>query len=200
MMRSSVSVITPTIHRDIATVERCVASVRSQLYQEWEHIVCSDGENEQEVSALCHGIREGRLLYYWSPEPQGHYGAGIRQRMHRYAKGDYLMYLDDDNIIFPDYMTKMVKALDDNPNAGFAVCHIVHMGPLPSSMGDPPKIVTGSPPRLQNIDTLQVMVRAEVAKKHGWILDGYMSDGYTYEMWASHAEWVEVPEVLAIHF
>lgn len=194
-----VSIITPTLNRNLETVKRCLYSVRSQIFQDWEQIVCSDGMFEPNVKQMMDEDFDKRQIYCYAEENQGHYGAGIRNYVMKHCVGEYLCFLDDDNVLFPDYLQKMTLALDKNENAGFAISRTVHMGPLAAFLGDPPKLLTGIPPILQNIDTIQIMVRKEAMEKCGWVLKGYLSDGFTYENLGKMFEYVEVPELLSIH-
>ena len=60
-------------------------------------------------------------------------------------------------------------------------------------------LLDGLPPAPGNIDTLQVVARAEAIRRCGWVLDGYLSDGATYDRLARAGPWVAVDEVLAVH-
>lgn len=93
----------------------------------------------------------------------------------------------------------MIGALDADPAAGFAICQILHCGPLLPSFGPPPVVLTGVPPVTNNIDTLQVVARTAAMRECGWVLAGYGSDGATFERLAKAHRWVAVDEVLAAH-
>ena len=81
----------------------------------------------------------------------------------------------------------------------WAICRIVHCGPLHPRFGLPPAVLTGVPPVTANIDTLQVVVRTQAMRESGWVLHGYLSDGATYEKLSRVYPWVQVDEVLGIH-
>ena len=194
-----VSIITPTLNRNPQTVKRCLYSVRSQILTDWEQLVFSDGMLEPNIKKMMDDDFDKRQIYKHSECNQGHFGAGIRNYGMKYCKGKYLSFLDDDNVLFPDYLKKMARALDENTDCGFAISRTVHMGPLPPHMGEPPKLLTGIPPIIQNIDTIQIMVRKEAMEKCGWVLEGYFSDGFTYQKLGEMFKYVEVPELLSIH-
>lgn len=194
-----VSIITPTLNRNPETVKRCLYAVKWQIFTDWEQLIFSDGTDEPAIRKMITDNADKRQSYYHAAVNQGHFGAGIRHYAMQYCQGDYICFLDDDNILFPDYIGKMSQALDENPEAGFAISKTVHMGPLAPRWGEPPKLLTGIPPVLQNIDTIQIMVRKEAMEKCGWVLNGYMSDGYTYEKLGKMFPYVEVPELLSIH-
>ncbi len=195
---SRITILTPTLGRDLPVVERCIHSVGCQTLVSWEHIVCSDGKYEPLVERLVRRIGDTRRKYTYLPEPAGHFGAGVRQALTDVAKGEYLAFVDDDNIIFPKFAEKMVATLDRHPDAGFAICQVVQCIPLPPELGLAPIIIDGIPPRRRNIDTLQVVVRKIAMQQTRWRLEGYESDGYTYEELARQHRWIAVDEVLGM--
>lgn len=198
------TIITPTIGRNPEIVRRCIRSVNEQSTGEWRHIVCSDGKHEEAIRKLCQG--DPRRTYTHLPQRTGHYGAGVRAAMLPRVDTEYVCFLDDDSILLPRYLEEMAKAVEpdwDNegfvPRGDFAICSILHFGPVPGRSGQPPWIVTGVPPEVGNIDTLSVLARADAMKSVGWALAGYQSDGVTFAKLASHFPYVTVPEVLAVH-
>ena len=95
------------------------------MYSDWEHLVCSDGKHEPAVEWSVQAIGDGRRKYLHLPQQLGHFGAGVRSALTDVAAGDYLAFLDDDNLIFPKFAAYMVNALEKHPEAGFAICQIV---------------------------------------------------------------------------
>jgi len=195
---SRITIITPTLERDPRVVERCLRSVATQTFPDWEQIVCSDGKHEPAVERLTKRLGDARRRYSYLPQHAGHFGAGVREALTEVATGEYLAFLDDDNILFPRYAAVMIETLDRNPGAAFAICQILHCTELPVEYGLAPIVINGIPPRICNIDTLQVVVRKDAMRKTGWCLNGYCSDGYTYEKLAREHSWIAVDEVLGM--
>ena len=196
-----VSIITPTCNRDLRIVQRCIQCVRSQTYEHWEHIVCSDGVLEPHIKTLVESDRDARMKYMVTAKKHGGYGGAVREEIiNKIPLGKLLVFYDDDNVIFPTYLEKMVKALVEAKNdEKFAICQIFHFGPLQPFFGPPPILLEGEP-KLYYIDTLQVMVEAEAMKKVGWVNPlHYCSDGMTYEALGKAYKWVKVPECLGVH-
>lgn len=194
---SSVTILTPTLDRSMEVVARCIGSVDRQTLPSWQHWICSDGQREPAIELLCRA--DSRRSYMYLPKPAGHYGAGVRAALVPDVTTEYIAFLDDDNMLLPKFLERMVAALEQRPDAGFAICQIVHHGPLVKRFGLPPVIQTGVPPVVDNIDTLQVVVRTRAMQESGWRLLGYGSDGATYEDLAARYPWVAVDEVLALH-
>jgi hypothetical protein len=194
-----VTVITPTFKRDVKVVRRSINCLQLQNMQSWEQLICSNGIEEPEVRNLVNQIDDNRVGYHFCEAPQGDYGNYARKAMLNQARGKYVLFIDDDNIILPDFLSVMVSALEDS-GADFAVCQVMHFGPLnEDEVGKPPIVLRGQPVKLFHIDPLQFLVRREVMQSIGWDTEhGYISDGYTLQQ-LSDRPGVEVPMVLGVH-
>lgn len=204
-----VAVITPTYKRDINIIDRCVRSVGSQSYDgSILHIICSDGPEEEHVKTYVESLEDPCVVYVCTGENTNSYGGGVREYvLKNFIEQDpslrYLVHMDDDNVLFPHFIERNVEALEENPDKAFSICRIVHLGPLPQHMGPAPQVINGIPPVFQNIDTLQVVVRRDAMIQCRWNTfsgeKGYYNDGYTYDRLGKLFDWIEVPELLAIH-
>lgn len=206
----TVAVITPTYKRPTKTIDRCVKSVKSQSYTgPILHIICSDGPEEEHVRNYVDSLMDINIMYVFTGENTNSYGGGVREYvLKNYIENDsdikYLVHMDDDNVIFPHFIEDNVTALEQNPDKAFSICKILHLGPLPNHLGGlGPQVINGIPPVLMNIDTLQVVVRRDAMVQCRWNTysgeQGYYNDGYTYERLGQMFEWIEVPELLAVH-
>ena len=115
-----VSVITPTTGNPF--LKECIESVRNQTYKNIEHIVVVDGRSRFEKT---------EPILYEAAFPRGEsssdqliilpYPTGIdRYNGHRvyggttyFADGDYHIWLDDDNVLEPDHIEKLVKLVQE---------------------------------------------------------------------------------------
>lgn len=208
----SVAVVTPTYKRDVKIIERCVTSVGCQTYDGTiVHVICSDGPEEEHVRTYVESLNDPHIVYVSTGENTNSFGGGVREHVLRtliepailFGPFSYIAHVDDDNVIFPHFIEEHVKALESNPDVGFSICKILHLGPLPQHLGPAPKVISGIPPVFQNIDTLQVVVRASAMIQCGWDTfsgeQGYYNDGYTYDRLGKMFQWVEVPELLGVH-
>jgi cellulose synthase/poly-beta-1,6-N-acetylglucosamine synthase-like glycosyltransferase len=204
-----VAVITPTYKRDVDIIDRCVRSVGSQSYDGMIiHIICSDGPEEEHVKTYVESLEDPSVAYICTGENTNSYGGGVREYVlknfiEQYISLDYLVHLDDDNVLFPHFIERHVDALERNPEKGFSICRIIHLGPLPQHLGPAPQVINGIPPVFQNIDTLQVVVRRDAMIKCRWNTfsgeKGYYNDGYTYQRLGELFDWIEIPEILGVH-
>jgi glycosyltransferase involved in cell wall biosynthesis len=183
--------------------------VLAQTFQDWEQIICSDGSPEDVPHVIVKQTNDPRIQYTHTYTHKDDHAFSLRREMLDKAKGELVVFFDDDNFLCPTYLEKMRSALcsriddDNNPRhmlwPKFAICQIVHFGPLPQKYGTPPKVVTGLPPVLYSIDTLNCMSRKDALLSLDWNQNtGYFFESI-YGQMSKKYKWVEVPEVLGIH-
>lgn len=101
-MRSlTISVIVPFFNSELY-IERCIKSVLAQSYSKWELILIDDGSTDKSVH-ICksYSSRDERISYI----RQNNTGpGGARNRGISEAKGDYIVFLDSDDSLMPDYL------------------------------------------------------------------------------------------------
>lgn len=84
-----ISIITVN-YNDAEGLERTLESVRTQTFQDFEHIVIDGGSTDSSLEVI---RRHGSRLAYWCSEPDG----GVYQGMNKgasHARGQYLLFLN----------------------------------------------------------------------------------------------------------
>lgn len=110
-----VSIIMPSWNRAF-TIGEAIQSVLEQRYQNWELLVCDDA-SEDRTSDVVHGFDDPRLRYMKFLKSNG---AGARNKGLRFARGEYIAYLDSDNIWHPLFLEMMLSQLQSNPGRALA--------------------------------------------------------------------------------
>lgn len=111
-----VSIITPSYNRGYL-ISNTIASVISQTFTNWEHIIVDDGsvDNTEEVIAL---FKDSRLIYIH----QTHSGQAVaRNRALEVARGKWIAYIDSDNELFPNYLETMLRRIGETPGTLFVI-------------------------------------------------------------------------------
>lgn len=109
-----VSVTTATRNRPGLLME-AIESVLAQSYQRFELLIIddSDGEETQELLA---GVQDARLRAVRTPARRGA-GAAFNLGLDA-ARGDILVFLDDDNLMHPEWVRSVVWAFTTFPEVG----------------------------------------------------------------------------------
>jgi glycosyltransferase involved in cell wall biosynthesis len=116
-MRDLVSVIVP-VHNRAAMLREAVASALAQTHRPHEIIVVDDGSTDdtaRAADALAAAHPEVSVLHHSNRGPGGSREAG-RQA----ARGDFLQYLDSDDLLLPRKLELQVAALARRPDCGVA--------------------------------------------------------------------------------
>jgi glycosyltransferase involved in cell wall biosynthesis len=96
-------------------------SLRTQTHKEWDLFIMDDGSglsytNHHFISSMINRIKlEGHQVIYWRNDIR--YGVTkLRQkvvdRILEEGKGEAILRLDDDNILNPDYIERLIKVLE----------------------------------------------------------------------------------------
>ena len=118
MPQIDISVVIPTFHREAQVVE-AIHSVLAQRNVSLEVIVVDDSAEGSARDAVV-SVKDARVHYQLRPEPSGGRPALARNDGAKSARGRYLYFLDDDDMLEPDTLLEMSKALDATPTAGMA--------------------------------------------------------------------------------
>lgn len=112
-----VSIIMPSWNRAF-TIGEAIQSVLDQTYGNWELIVCDDASEDRTVDVV-RRFEDKRIRYMKFLKSNG---AGTRNKGLRYARGEYIAYLDSDNIWHPQFLDMMLRHLLNHPGHAIAYC------------------------------------------------------------------------------
>ena len=112
MKRPSVSVIIPAFNYG-AFIGSTLESVLSQEYEDWECIVIDDGSTDNTAQIVKgYAARDRRILHIW----QNNQGiSGARNKGLLLARGEYIQFLDADDLIESRKILKQIQYLERHP-------------------------------------------------------------------------------------
>lgn len=200
-----VSVITPTWERNELLLRRCIPSVRVQDYPNVEHVIVSDGPDPELAEAMaelrrcghegcprsgpsCQRLRYDELAEHAEGEHWGHYA---RTRALELARGDFIAYLDDDDLYLPRHCSILVSALNAHPEAGFAFSQMQWAnGEVTIGHDEPWECDIGTP---------MIMHRREILRHGTWDHAHEMEDWRLVKRWLdAGVGWTFVPRVTVL--
>jgi glycosyltransferase involved in cell wall biosynthesis len=202
MAEPLVSIIVPTYNR-AALLAEALASVRAQTFADWECIVVDDGSTD-ETPTLLAGIEEPRLRVIH----MGHSGnpGRVRNGGLAVARGDYVAFLDDDDLWKPEKLAVQMPLL-----AG-GRCRWSYTGFVRVDAGGRPFWQT-TPDRIRSGEILAPLLELQAAVALPTVIaqralvddagrfDEAMNTREDYALWldlAARAEVVATPEQLTI--
>lgn len=110
-----VSVIMPSWNRAF-TIGEAIQSLIEQTYANWELIVCDDASQDRTADVV-RGFDDPRIRYMTFLKSNG---AGARNKGLGWARGEYIAYLDSDNLWHPQFLDMMIRRLMAEPGSAIA--------------------------------------------------------------------------------
>jgi glycosyltransferase involved in cell wall biosynthesis len=113
MEKDKVSVIIPTYNSE-DYINEAIKSVLSQTYKNYEIIIVDDGSSDNTATLL--KKYQGRLKYFYQNN-QG--SAAARNLGLNNSSGEFIAFLDSDDVWFPEKLEKQVRIMKENPRLAF---------------------------------------------------------------------------------
>ena len=112
-----ISIITPVFDTPVQRLEEAIESVVAQVYGNWELLLIDDGSTATDlVRALpALGMRDRRISTTTLGSHRGISAASNRGLA--LARGEWIVFLDHDDILEPDALFQVVKLLQTHPDA-----------------------------------------------------------------------------------
>jgi glycosyltransferase involved in cell wall biosynthesis len=116
-----VSTIIPVYNRPVL-LQEAVESVLAQTYRPIEVILVNDGSGEH-TTALCDRLAAAHNEVIVTHRTHTGLAGQGREAGRRIARGEYIQYLDSDDILLPRKFEVMVHALASRPDCDVAYCY-----------------------------------------------------------------------------
>ncbi|WP_376695223.1 glycosyltransferase [Wenzhouxiangella sp. EGI_FJ10305] len=110
-----VSIVMPT-HNRASIIAEAIQSVVEQSWAHWELFVCDDASTDATAEVVAQF--DDPRIQYLKLEKQG--AAAVRNRGLELARGEFIAYLDSDNMWRPGYLARMLWALIECPGRSCA--------------------------------------------------------------------------------
>ena len=115
-LRPLISVITPVFDTPVQRLEEAVESVLAQAYENWELVLVDDGSTATELLRMLQSIaaRDQRIVMA-SLGKHGGISAASNHGL-ALARGEWVTFLDHDDVLEPDALFQVLKALQTHPD------------------------------------------------------------------------------------
>lgn len=121
-MGALVSIIIPTYNR-AHLIGETLNSVLAQTYENWECIVVDDGSIDNTDAIMEHyKFIDSRFRYYHRPIDRLPGGNASRNYGYELSKGEFIQWLDSDDILHPKKLEKCISKFLQFPNIVVSIC------------------------------------------------------------------------------
>ncbi len=112
-----VSVIMPA-YNAVDYIKEAIESVLNQTYKDYELVVINDGSTDRTEDIVL-GFKDEKIKYF----RQENIGAwGARNRAIKESKGNFIINLDTDDMMTPDFIAKHLHEFEKHPEADLIYC------------------------------------------------------------------------------
>jgi GT2 family glycosyltransferase len=110
-----ISILTPVFDTPVPWLREAVESVLAQVYENWELVLIDDGSTDKEMLRALPGLAggDGRIRLVRLGSHQG-ISAALNRGL-ELANGEWVTFLDHDDILEPDALFENVKWLQQHP-------------------------------------------------------------------------------------
>lgn len=163
MVNPKISVITPVYDNGkeytglvwLAVLNKCM---ENQIEQDFEWLIIYDGMNNNCRKQV---KNYKNVKYFEMDKRYGNWGNYIRDFGTEKARGKYIVFIDQDNIIFENYLSVLSNVLDVDSKIGFSLCPIYISWDFLSYILYP--IIERG-----RVNTLNFMARTDLFSISGW--------------------------------
>ena len=121
-MHPTVSIIMPAKNSG-AYIRRCIESVLSQKFTDWELLIINDGSTDDTVvTAMTFSKDDERIRVF---DSQGKGVSAARNYGLELSTGDHIAFIDSDDSVDPDYLSVLVELAEKN-NADISQCSLYY--------------------------------------------------------------------------
>lgn len=105
-----ISIIIPLYNKE-RTISKCIESIISQTYTDWEIIIIDDGSTDNSKVQIQPFLYDKRIKYYY----QTNRGVSTaRNNGILKAQGDWIIYIDADDYFLPDAFSVLLKNIENS--------------------------------------------------------------------------------------
>lgn len=137
-MAKLISIITPN-YNCVNFIRETIESVINQSFKNWEMIIQDDCSTDGSYEIACdYSKKDKRIKVYRNNKNSG--AAVTRNNAIKQAEGNYIAFLDSDDLWLPDKLEKQIKFMTDN-DCDFSFAKYEHIDESGKSLGVRAKVI-----------------------------------------------------------
>jgi len=114
-----ISITVPTYNTPESFLRECINSVLTQSYENWELVLVDDASPDENVRRIIkeYAAKDSRIKYTFLKK--NHHIAGATNEAIKIATGEFVGLFDHDDILWPNALYEVVKALNNDNTIDF---------------------------------------------------------------------------------
>lgn len=181
---AQISVIIPAYNSE-KTILETIQSVQAQTFSDWEIIIIDDGSTDKTIGVV-NTIQDSRIQVFSYPNAGV---AAARNQGLAHATGNYIAFLDADDLWAPEKLELQLQALQESPQAGLAYSWIYYMDAAGVKLCEPDKKILAqgnvySELLIENfiVNASNPLIKREVIEAVG-LFDSELKSAEDWEYW-----------------
>lgn len=115
-----ISIVTPLFNTPPVYLEEMLGSVLVQTYENWELVLVNASPDNEEMRLILSGLEDSRVRVV--PLAENYGIAGNTNKGIEASRGDYVGFLDHDDIVDPCLLERYVEAINEDPEVDLLYC------------------------------------------------------------------------------
>ncbi len=182
-----VTVVTPS-YNQAAYLEHTLQSVLCQDYPDLEYLVVDGGSTDGSVEVI---RRHEADLAWWVSEPDGGQAQALNKGLSR-AQGEFVAWLNSDDLYLPGAVRQAVQALQANPGVSMVYGDAITIDPQGRMIGRFAFQDWG----LRDLAAFRIICQPAVMMRRSFLEKMYRSDGFfldeAYHFMLDHHLWLRL--------
>ena len=176
----------------LSELKRCLDSLREQTCQDFEVLLYHDGPMKKDIPKYL--FKDLDLSFEITIKRYADWGHSLRDKGILKAKGEYIIHLNADNLLFSDCL-EVLKTCIDNTNK--QPMYVMKLNMFKDMFYQRTLIPY---PKKEFIDCMQLIMKRDMwIKIGGWYDKSMNSDGTIYEEVMNKNVYVFIPKIMGEH-
>lgn len=110
-----ISIVMPVYNVDVKWIKEAIKSIKKQIYTNWELCLADDASKDEKLKKYLRKISKDPKIKITFRKENGHISKASNSAL-KLSTGEFIALMDDDDIIYPQALAKIVEVLNEKPD------------------------------------------------------------------------------------
>jgi hypothetical protein len=198
LIQPLVSIVTPSYNQAIF-LESALQSILAQNYPNIELLVVDGGSKDGSTEIIRRCAGDDDRLVWWVSEPDAGQAAAINKGMAR-ARGEFVAWLNSDDLYLPGAISQAVEMLLVNPEASLVYGNALSI----DAQGQPFNRLVFEDWGLEQLIRFRILCQPSIFMRRSTLVDAQIQPGVyldpTYHFMLDHQLWIRLARLGQVHY